>query len=297
MKGWLLPLLVIVGCSGSAANHERLGDTAYAQAEYVTALGEYQAAARDANAIGVWAKLAATAVRTGDYREAADAYAKLAALDPTRATEAARGLEQVALAASRDDVPAALQQAVDALRKLAPERVSGSQTLAVLRGGRLPEADAAALGPLALAAAGDAATVDQMLVGYAEALQATTACGDAAEAFQAVLRRSRDPLIRSRAAAGLGGCGLQLGREALSIERPEVAARWFSRVLSVDSTSERGRGALIGLGDARVAQGDLLGATIAYQDVLDGSASDSFATQASQRLARLGAAAATADSQ
>ena len=144
---------------------------------------------------------------------------------------------------------------------------------------------------------GDAVTVDQMLVGYAEALQATTACGDAADAFQAVLRRSRDPLIRSRAAAGLGGCGLQLGRDALAIDRPEVAARWFSRVLSVDSTSDRGRGALLGLGDARVAQGDLLGATIAYQDVLDASASDSFATEAGQRLARLGAAAATADSQ
>ena len=297
MKGWLLPLVLAVGCSGSAADHERLGDAAYAQAEYATALGEYRAAARDASATGVWAKLAATAVRTGDYREAAEAYVKLASLDQSRATEAARGLEQVALAANRDDVPAALQLAIDGLRKLAPERVSGAQTLAVMRGGRLPEADAAALGPLALAAAGDAASVDQMLVGYAEALQATTACGDAADAYLAVLRRSHDGPIRARATAGLGGCGLQLGREALAIERPEVAARWFSRVLSVDSTSERGRGALVGLGDARVAQGDLLGATIAYQDVLDASASDSFATQAGQRLARLGAAAATADSQ
>lgn len=297
MKGWLLLLLGTVACSGSAADHERLGDTAYLQADYSAALGEYRAAARDPSATGVWAKLAATAVRTGDYREAAEAYAKLASADPSRAIEAARGLELVALAASRDDVPAALQQAIDALRRLAPERVSGSQTLAVMRGGRLLEADAAALGPLALAAAGDAATVDQMLVGYAEALQGTTACADAAEAYQSVLRRSHDPLIRARAANGLGGCGLQLGREALAIERPEVAARWFSRVLAVDSTSERGRAALIGLGDARMAQGDLLGATIAFQDVLDASASDSFATQAGQRLARLGATAATADSQ
>ncbi|MDZ4862884.1 MAG: hypothetical protein SGJ01_05490 [Gemmatimonadota bacterium] len=297
MRGWLFGLCLAVGCIGSAADHERLGDTAYALAEYATALGEYRAAARDPGASGVWAKLAATAVRTGDYRDAAEAYARLAALDPSRATEAARGLELVALAASRDDVPAALQLAVDALRKLAPERVTGSQALAVMRGGRLPASDAAALGPRALAAAGDAATVDLMLVGYAEALQATTACGEAADAFQAVLRRSRDASIRARAAAGLGGCGLQLGREALAIDRPEMAARWFSRVLSVDSTSDRGRGALLGLGDARVAQGDLLGATIAYQDVLDASASDSFATEAGQRLARLGAAAATADSQ
>ena len=297
MKRWLLPLLLTAGCSGSAADHERLGDAAYAQAEYSIALGEYRAAARDPDAVGVRAKLAATAVRTGDYLDAAEAYASLAALDRSRSTEAARGLELVARAASRDAAPAALQQAVDALRKLAPERVSGSQTLAVMRGGRLSPGDAAALGPLALAAAGDAATVDQMLVGYAEALQVTTAFGDAADAFQAVLRRSRDPLIRSRATAGLGGSGLELGREALGADRPEVAARWFSRVLSVDSLSERGRSALVGLGDARVAQGDLLGATIAYQDVLDGSANDSFATQASLRLARLGSAAATADSQ
>jgi hypothetical protein len=95
---------------------------------------------------------------------------------------------------------------------------------------------------------------------------------------------------------GLGTCGVQLGLEALLLERPEVAHQWFARVVAVDSSSERGRRALVGLGDTRVEQGDVLAAAIAYQAAMRHGASDSIIAIASERLGRLGAHAAAADS-
>jgi len=60
----------------------------------------------------------------------------------------------------------------------------------------------------------------------------------------------------------------------------------------VDSTTWTGRRALIGLGDARVGQGDILGAAIAFQSVVDArtSLADSLARMAADRLRALGAA-------
>lgn len=297
MNRWTLALLLLAGCAGSAADHERLGDTAYAQGEYPVALDEYRAATRGDGDPRLWAKLGAAALRAGEYREAGDAYQKLAAADPTRAVEAARGLEQVARAADQGAAGVALEEAVEDLRRLAPERVSPRYTLALVRSGRLDPGQLVGIGPNALAAAGDASAVDQMLLQYGAALQGTTACTDAADAYLTVLRRSRDNVTRRRAASGLGVCGVQLGLEALLVQKPEVALSWFGRVVAIDSTSESGRRALIGIGDARIAQGDLLGATLAFQDAMAPGASDSIATMATTRLAQLGASAATADSQ
>jgi tetratricopeptide (TPR) repeat protein len=297
VKGWLpVAVLLLAACGGTAADHERLGDTAYGQGEYTTALAEYRAAARTAREGRAWAKLGAAALKSGEFREAAAAYLRLAELDKTRATEAARGLEQVARAADGAGMIPALKDAVTGLRLLAPERVNPRHTISLARSGQLEEAAMVAMGPLALAAAGDAASVDQMLLQYGGALERTTACGDAVELYEVVLRRSRDPATRQRATDGLGDCGLVLGREALSLKRADVAAAWYARVTGVDSTSDRGRLALIGLGDARVAMGDLLGATLVYQDALRGSPSDSVFALATARLAQLGGAAVNADS-
>lgn len=296
MKARLLPLVLLLGCAGAAADHERLGDAAYGEAQWATALDEYRAATRDKAEARILAKLGAAALKAEQYSEAADAYARLAAADATRAPEAARGLELVVRAADRAGVPAALGVAVAALRRLAPERVGARYTLALMRGGNLEPSEAAGLGPLALAAAGDPASVDQTLVQFANALRQTTACADAAAVYQAALRRSRDPGIRSRAIEGLGICAVQLGLEALSVEHPDVALDWFGRLIALDSASDRGRRALIGLGDARVELGDLLGATIAYQDAMRPGASDSIAAMAAERLGRLGAHATPTDS-
>jgi tetratricopeptide (TPR) repeat protein len=294
------PLLLVLGsalgCVASAADHEGLGDAAYRGGDYATALQEYEAVPKDHRNAGLWAKLGAAALGASQYHDAAEAYEHLAAADGNRKSEAARGLVQVAQAADHDDNSAALEDVVEALRRLAPERVSQKYTLALVRGGRLGQAEAAGLGPLALAAAGDASTVDQMLVQYGAALQGTTACADAVPVYQTALRRARDPALRRRAADGLAACSVQLGQEALDVGHPDVAAGWFARVTRDDTTSVRGRRALLGLGDARVAQGDLLGATFAYQSAMNAPPDDSIAGVAASRLARLGASAATADS-
>jgi tetratricopeptide (TPR) repeat protein len=292
----VLLAVALTGCAGAAADHERLGDAAYAEGEFPSALEEYQAAAASRNDARLWAKVGAAAFRSEEYRAAVDAYQKLAAADPTRAVEAARGLEQVVRAADRAENGAALEDAVEALRRLAPERVSSRHTLALVKSGRLAETEEVGMGPLALAAAGDAATTDQLLLRYAEALRQTTACAEAADAYAAVLRRSRDGALRQRATRGLSDCATRLGLEALLLDRPEIASRWFNQVLDADSTSPLGRRALVGLGDARVKLGDLLGATLAYQDAMRGDPADTISTLAAQRLARLGASAATADS-
>lgn len=296
MRGWILPFAFLLGCAGSAADHERLGDTAYATGEYANALEEYRAASRGGKDARVLAKLGAVALKLGEFREAAEAYTNLAAADRTRITEAARGLELVARGADRAGSGAALEDAVEALRRLAPERVSSRYTIALLRSNRLGATEVAALGPLALAAAGDPAGVDQMLVQYGAALQGTTACSEAAAVFEAALRRSRDLAVRQRSAEGLAHCALQLGREALLVERPELAVDWFTRVLVADSGSDRARQALIGLGDARRAMGDLLGATLAWQDAIAADPHDSIAAQASSRLTQVGAPTPAADS-
>ncbi len=297
MRQWSWVLLGMVACGGTAADHERLGDTAYATGEYATALDEYRAAATPKADARVWAKLGAAALKGDALAEAKDAYETLATDDPTRSGEAARGLEQVARAADRAGNGAVLQQAVDALRRLAPERVTPRYTMSLIRSGQLEPPAVARLGPLALAAAGDATATDQMLLLYGRALQATTACSEAADVYRTALRRLRDGPTYTKAVTGLSDCALQLGQEALLVDRPEVAAQWFERLLAVDGTSDRARRALVGLGDARVALGDLLGATLVYQDAMKASAGDSITTMAGQRLARLGATAATADSQ
>ncbi|HEY7684177.1 MAG TPA: tetratricopeptide repeat protein [Gemmatimonadales bacterium] len=296
MKAGPLALVLLAGCFGSAADHERLGDTSYQQGDFAAALSEYRAAVRDKTNAGAWAKLGAAALKAGDFREATEAYRTLAQVDPTRVSEAARGLELVVRATDRAGATQGLQESVDALRRLAPERVNPRFTIALVRGGRLEPAEAAGIGPLVLAASGDAASVDQMLIQYATALQSTTACAEAGEIFAAALRRSHDPAVRARAIEGIGGCGVQQGLEALLVGHPEVAQQWFSRVIDVDSSSESGRRALLGLGDARIAQGDLLGATIAYQAAIRPGASDSIVALGTERLGRLGARAATADS-
>ncbi len=296
MKRWTLLLLLAAACGG-ASDHERLGDKAYVDGDYVVAFQEYQAATRNHDEAELWAKLGAAALKSQKLTEAVAAYLKLAEADKTRGSEAARGLEQVAALAARDGGDIPLRQAVEGLRRLAPERVSPRHTLALVRSAKLEPAEAAALGPLTLAAASDAAMTDQMLMQYAGALQATTACGDAIDLYQVAVRRSRDPALRTRAVRGVADCGLQLGREALSVDRPEIATQWFTRVLAVDSTSDRGRLALVGLGDARMAQGDLLGATIVFQDAMKGDPNDSVSALAGQRLTKLGAAAGSADSQ
>ncbi len=71
---------------------------------------------------------------------------------------------------------------------------------------------------------------------------------------------------------GRASCAYALGLEHLP-EEPWAAEGWFLEAVDSGTDGEIGRLALIGLGDARAAQGDLIGAALAYQAAI-GAASD-----------------------
>ncbi len=290
MKRWLL-LLAVAACR-SGAGPEVAGDRAYGAGRFAEALTQYRAATSRETPGRVWSKLGAAALHTGDLRTAAEAYRRLAAEDPSRALEAAEGLDQVAHAADRTGDGASLRDAVLALRAVAPERPITRYALALVRRPGGSSGDAATLLPAALAAAMDTPTQDSLLAAYAATLQGGAGCDQAAPVYRIVLRRSRDPLVRSRAGTGLATCALSLGLMALGGGRVDDAATWFIQAVRVDSLSWTGRRALLGLGDARVGQGDILGAAIAFQTVADTRAGllDSLARMARDRLRALGAA-------
>jgi tetratricopeptide (TPR) repeat protein len=202
--------------------------------------------------------------------------------------EAANGLESVAREADRRGDAKALHAAVVALRSAAPEWPIGRYALALTRRDSLSPTEALALLPAAMAAAPDPQTVDSLLAAYAAALQSTAGCEQAAPAYRAALRRTRSGALRARAGGELATCALNLGLVALGGGRPEDAERWLVQAVRVDSVSWVGRRALIALGDARVGQGDILAAAIAYQSAVDAGSTDSLGRLARERLNGLG---------
>jgi hypothetical protein len=94
--------------------------------------------------------------------------------------------------------------------------------------------------------------------------------------------------VRAVAGSGLATCALNLGLAALGGGRAADAERWLVQAVRVDSVSWVGRRALIALGDARVGQGDILAAAIAYQSAADAGATDSLGRIARERLKALG---------
>ncbi|HET7599222.1 MAG TPA: hypothetical protein VFK09_02965 [Gemmatimonadales bacterium] len=285
----VLAAIAIAACS-PGDSPETLGDRAYGAGRFDVALGEYQRAAGAHGGGRVWGKVGAAALHAGAFRVAADAYRRLASEDPTRADEAAEGLDAAARGAEHAGDLDALHEAVLGLRAVAPARPITRYALALATRSAVSGREAMSLIPAALAAAPDPATFDSLLVAYGETLQAAGAFDQAAPTFRAALRRSRDTGVRARAGTGLAASALRLGLAALSAGRADAAAYWLGQAVQVDSTSWTGRRALIGLGDARVGQGDILGAAIAFQTAVgSGGARDSLARVATDRLRRLGA--------
>jgi tetratricopeptide (TPR) repeat protein len=280
-------LLAACGSDGP----ELQGDRAYGAGRFTEALTHYQDAARRRSDARIWAKLGAAATRAGDLQTAADAYRRLAEEDPSRTDEAADGLDLVARAADRRGDMAALHDAVLALRTVAPNRPVARFALTLVRRSAVTGADAAALLPVAMAGAPDGETMDSLLMAYGAALQKASGCDQAAPVYRSVLRRTRSATVRSRIGPGVASCALDQGLAALSGGRPADAARWFSQAVAVDSSSSVGRRALIGLGDARVGQGDIVGAAIAFQSavVVRAGVADSLTRLAEDRLRSLGA--------
>jgi tetratricopeptide (TPR) repeat protein len=286
---WVTPrgavvLAVALACR-QARDQERRGDDAYGQGNYAVALTEYRATvAKDPDA-RVWAKVGAAALRTGNLEVAADAYLRLAAEDPTRAEEAAEGLEAVARAAERSGDARTLESAVIGMGMIAPNRSIGRYALAVVRRPGAQANDLVAVLPAAIAVAPDAETEDSLLEVYAAALRETAGCDQAFPVFQATVRRTRSAALRNQAEDGVAGCSLGLGFRAEAAGKPEDAQLWFAAAIRVDSSTPVGRRALVGYGDARIHQGDTAAAVEAYRAVTaDPVQSDSTMQMAQDRL-------------
>ncbi len=274
---WSCPWLVLgaVAC-GSAGGPEGAADRNYAEGRYQEALAVYAPLAETEPSASHWAKVGASALRLGRLREATAAYQALATTAPDRADEAAEGLERVIEAAERRRDEVTLEEAVAALRAVAPDRPLGRHALNLMQviNGPVSSSDFAA----ALAVASDARTVDSLLVRQGSALAATGECSEAIRLYQAAVRRAGRS-GNGTAEAGLVDCFFRLGASHL-VSAPDSAESWFRNAVGIDSATPLGRAAMVGLGDARLRQGDLIGAALAYQTVLSsGDRSDSLTTR------------------
>lgn len=286
---WALAAAAVSAACGGAGDGERRGDEAYGRGQYAQALKEYRSLAGGKADPRIYAKTGAAALRTGELREAADAYLHLAGEDPSRVQEAAEGLEAVARAAERSERADALQQAVVGLQTLAPDRVPGAYALLLAQKEGAEAAELVRLLPRAIAAAPDQATVDSLLALHARLLQQTSGCGQAMFQYRAVLRRSQDSSLLAEARKGAAGCALSLGQRSGVSGREDDAALWFAEAARMDSSSATGRRALFAYGETRLLQGDTLAAALAWQAIAaDAAASDSFSGKARARLAGLG---------
>jgi tetratricopeptide (TPR) repeat protein len=280
-------LAVAVGCGG-AGDYERLGDRAYGESRYAEALTEYRRALDQDPDGRVWAKAGAAALHTGNLEVASDAYLRLAAEDPSRAEEAAEGLEAVARAAERAGDGQRLQAAVVGMGAIAPDRSIGRYALELIRRPGAEATDLVAILPAAIAVAPDPETVDSLLVVYGGALRETSDCGEALGALQAGLRRTKVAAIRKRAEEGVAACSVWMGLRSQAMDRPDDAALWFAAALRIDSSTTVGRRALVGYGDAQLRLGDTLAGAMAYQTVAsDGTQTDSIHLMALDRLEEL----------
>ena len=289
-------VLLLAACGGTG-DQERSGDEAYGQSLYAEALADYrQVLAKDPDA-RVWAKAGAAALHTGDLAVASDAYLRLAAEDPTRAAEAAEGLDAVARAAERAGDSKRLQAAVVGMGAIAPDRSIGRYALELIRRQGAEPTDLVAVLPAAIAVAPDAETVDSLLLVHGLAARETSGCGEALPSFQAAVRRTRVAGVRSRAEEGVAACSLMLGLQSESAGKHDDALLWFAAAIRVDSNTIVGRRALVGYGDARLRLGDPIAAALAYQAVVsDQVQSDSIYQMARDRLQDLRAATSAGES-
>ena len=287
-------LVLALACTRTAANHEELGDRAYATGGYRDALAEYQLGLKaDPGSASLHAKTAAAAAHIGDHALATAEYRALAAEDRSRAEEAADGLERVLRAALSANERGAAAEAVKGLREIAPGRPLGryARLVAVEAVERGDPEDALALLPTAIAAASDGSSADSLLYLYGMAAVRTRACSTAVPAFEAVLRRQREATVQDGAREGIGQCALVEGQLALQRGEPAVAEDWFRRATAPGAAMDVVRAAFLGLGDVRLALGDMAGAMDSYQQaIVGGVAGDTIAQRAREKLNALGRA-------
>ncbi|MGH7529136.1 MAG: tetratricopeptide repeat protein, partial [Gemmatimonadales bacterium] len=152
-------------------------------------------------------------------------------------------------------------------------------------------AGAAALLPAAVAGATDLGRADSLLYVYGRLLLRRGDCATAVPAFEGVIRRQRAPDVVEPAREGVALCALIEGQRALDLGRPADAEGWFRRATAPGASPDVARGAFLGLGDVRLAQGDIVGALESYQQALiGGTPGDTIAQRAREKLNALGKA-------
>jgi len=270
------------GCG--RAGLERTADAAYSGGRFAEAYAAYAPLAKDEGG-DLWLKAAAAARGAGRRDLAAAALESFGNTSPAHRAEAADGLEQVMAGADQARDPDGLRIALAAYQRLAPDRPVGRWVLALLRLAPIAPGEAIDWLPAALAAAPGRTEFDTLLLRYGAALEEAGNCGEALAAYESVIRRRADSARRWAATRGVARCGLALGATALRSDDAIAADRWFTRVAAVDPASGAGRRALVGLGDARLVQGDTIAAVIAWQRAADaGRRGDSIGVMAARRI-------------
>lgn len=285
-----------LSCGGAATEHETFGDRAYAALQFGDALVEYRLAlVQRAEDPALLAKAAAAALHAGSLADAAEAYIALAeGSNGDRLTEAADGLERVALAALEAGDREALTVTLGGLRQVAPGRALGSfaQQLAREIGDGPPSEHMMSVLTYAAAAAPDARLLDSLMYTYATVLRQLGRCEKAVPVFESLLRRQREPAVVEAARAGLGYCALTIARQFHGdLQLPLNAEQWYQRAIRGAQGTEYARAAYLGLGDVLFSRRDYAGAAEAYESVLFGAErGDSLAAVAYERLTMLGQA-------
>jgi tetratricopeptide (TPR) repeat protein len=279
--------LLAIGCGGTGADHEILGDRAYVAEAFGEALTEYRLALLqgEGSAARLRSKAAAAARHAGDLVGAAQEFAMLARADGRRLEEAADGLELVARDAIAAGDRTALRTATGLLRELQTGRSVGQYATALVAAGdRETERAAVALLPIAAANAPDARQQDSLMYVYAQALAGSGRCAQAVPLFEALTRRGRLPVV-TEASRGAASCALREGRAHLDASRHDAAELWFRRAITLAEGTPIGRAAYLGLGDVLRLRGDLMGAVNAWERVLaDAAPGDSLAEGARARI-------------
>ena len=284
-----------LGCVGAAAEHESLGDRAYAELRFGDALAEYRlSSVRDGADPALNAKLASAALHAGDLVAAAQAYVALAERgDNSRLMQAADGLERVAQAAVEVGDREALTAALVGLRRIAPRRAVGTlaQPLAREVAGGPPSVAALSVLTYAAAVAPDARLLDSLMYASAVVLRQLGRCEEAVPVLESLVRREREPAVVDAARASAGYCAYTLGRESHDQSLPLSAEQWYRRAIASAGTTAYGRAAYLGLGDVLFARADYVGAAEAYESAMFGAApTDSIAQEAAAKLNMLGRA-------
>jgi len=182
-----LLVLAGVGACGATESPGEAGDAAYLRGRYEAAAAAYARVGDSAARDGLAGRLAAAQWHAGRLADAVTSYRALAALDPTRADEAAEGLGHVLRAAERAGDAPASRAAILALREVAPGRPLAASVGALLRSAPDPVL-LTTVGLAAAAATDDRASADSVLLLVSAAHEAAGHCERAVPLAEALLQ-------------------------------------------------------------------------------------------------------------